>query len=183
MPLILPGNVASATAATTYSIANSCRFATGDGASMERTFGSAGTLTKWTFSCWFKRGKLGSQGMLFEAGKDGNEYTTLTFNSDNVMELASFSTSGYDYRLETTQQFRDVSAWYHVIIAFDTTQGTNTNRIKMYINGAQVTAFDNSTYPAEDYEDKYVNAAYAHGIGAAIIQGESASGAESHYDG
>ena len=180
MPLILPGNVASATAAA-YEVANSCQFHTSHSQYIQKTIGSASsTLTNWTFSCWFKRSKLGSQGMLFEAGKDGNEYSTLTFNSDNVMEWASFSTSGYDYRLETKQQFRDTHAWYHVCLAFDTTQATNTNRLKMYINGTQVTEFENTTYPAEDYEDKYVNQAYDHGIGAAIIQGDPA---ESYFDG
>ena len=181
MPLILPGNVASATASTAYDVPNSCQFDYSHSQYLQKTIGSASsTLTNWTFSCWFKRSRLGTQHMLFEAGKDGNEYSTLTFNSDNVMEWASFSTSGYDYRLETKQVFEDTHAWYHVCLAFDTTQATNTNRLKMYINGTQVTEFENTTYPAEDYEDKYVNQAYDHGIGAAIIQG---SPAESYYSG
>ena len=55
MPLILPGNVAAATASTVYSIANSCRFEEGSDAQLSKTFGSAGDLDKWTFSVWLKR--------------------------------------------------------------------------------------------------------------------------------
>ena len=58
MPLILPGNVASATAPTTYSVANSCRFNAADSAYLSDTWGS-GSATTWTFSCWIKRAGLG----------------------------------------------------------------------------------------------------------------------------
>ena len=58
MPLILPGNVASATAPTTYSVANSCRFNDDDSAYMHKTPGSEGDRAKWTFSVWFKMGRV-----------------------------------------------------------------------------------------------------------------------------
>jgi hypothetical protein len=50
--------------------------------------------------------------------------------------------------LNTTQVFRDPSAWYHIVLAYDSTQATSTNRVKLYINGAQVTAFSSATYPS-----------------------------------
>jgi hypothetical protein len=49
-----------------------------------------------------------------------------------------------------TQVFRDVSAWYHMVLSVDTTQATSSNRVKFYINGSQVTALDTASYPAQN---------------------------------
>jgi hypothetical protein len=56
--------------------------------------------------------------------------------------------------LQTTQKFRDPSAWYHIVIAFDTTQGTASNRIKIYVNGSQITSFSTATYPSQNQDIK-----------------------------
>ena len=65
----------------------------------------------------------------------------------------------------TNRKFRDVGAWYHVVAAMDTTQGTASNRLKMYVNGVLMTEFDTEDYPAED-ADLYVNVdGYNHYIG------------------
>ena len=73
MPLILPGNVATATASTGYNVANSCRFNDGDSPDIRRTFGSAGDLDKWTFSCGYKRSAISSGTQsLFGAGSNNS---------------------------------------------------------------------------------------------------------------
>jgi hypothetical protein len=66
--------------------------------------------------------------------------------------------------VKSSAVYRDASAWYHIILAVDTIQGTPANRIKLYVNGEQITALATSTYPDQN-TDMYINAARAHQIG------------------
>jgi hypothetical protein len=155
MPLILPGNVATATASTTYEVANSCRFEDGDSAYMRITPGSAATSSrKMTASFWCKRGNLGITGRIFNADTGSNQRDSLFFNSDDNLWL--YINNGGDGNLKTTRVFRDPAAWYHVVLTIDTTQSTNTNRVKLYINGTQETSFqtggDGIVYPDQNYD-------------------------------
>jgi len=155
MPLILPGNVATATASTTYEVANSCRFNDGDSARLRLTPGSAATSSrKMTASFWCKRGSLGITGRIFNADTGSNQRDSLFFNSDDNLWL--YINNGGDGNLKTTRVFRDPSAWYHIVLTIDTTQSTNTNRVKLYINGTQETSFqtggDGIVYPDQNYD-------------------------------
>ncbi|NBW20793.1 MAG: hypothetical protein EBR82_73805, partial [Caulobacteraceae bacterium] len=85
-----------------------------------------------------------------------------------VLEVTQYTTT-YDYRLVTAQVFRDPSAWYHICVAFDSTQATASNRIKIYVNGEQVTAFTTATYPTQNL-DGGINNAVAHNIGRNVSQ-------------
>jgi hypothetical protein len=69
-------------------------------------------------------------------------------------------------QLVSTAVYRDPSAWYHFIIAIDTTQATASNRAKMYVNGSQITAFDTATYPTLNADIGYINTTTAQQIGA-----------------
>ena len=152
MPLILSGNVATATAATTYEVANSCRFNSGDSPSLKDGDGSApaGNRQKFTFSVWFKRAKLGvTQMFAASAYSSGDEGYLYINGSDHLVWHHSSSGMGL---LVTTQKFRDVGAWYNLVWSVDTTQSTAANRMKFYINGSQVTSFSTETYPDEDKE-------------------------------
>ena len=129
-----------------YDINNSLRFRNSASAYLNRTPASSGSQTTWTWSAWVKRGKLASSGTLFaeyNANSDAG-YSTLYFNTDDTFNFTGF----YTTYLVTTQVFRDPSAWYHIVLAVDTTQATSTNRIKLYVNGVQVTAFTTANYPA-----------------------------------
>jgi hypothetical protein len=77
----------------------------------------------------------------------------IAFANDNSLTVSSFN--GTFYVVTTTQVFRDPSAWYHIVVAMDTTQATASNRIKIYVNGVQVTAFSTSTYPSQNYDTGY----------------------------
>jgi hypothetical protein len=164
MPLILPGNVASATAGG-YEVANSCRFNAADDPYFSRTLGTATNRKKFTISVWVKLGSLvtgdNNEKTIFAAGSDysgfhldGNSDPALAFNIDN--------SDGFS--LVTTQVLRDHSAWYHLVAAVDTTQGTEANRVKFYINGSQVSNFDTSNYPDQNYEPD-INSGVEHRIG------------------
>ncbi len=142
-------------AAEVYEIDESCRFTRGDSAYLYRTPGSASNRRTWTFSSWVKRGTIvGDEGVhLFGADRGGGYGDRICFgngdDTDNFNVLFNDAGSG---RLQTTALYRDPSAWYHFVVSVDTTQGTAADRVKIYVNGDQVTAFDTASYPAEDLE-------------------------------
>jgi len=152
---ILPGN--SATGG--YDVANSLRFNSGSTDSLSRTPSSASNRRTFTISMWFKRSSLTSDNgysALFTASSGDSG---IFLNNDGTLEW--YEASG---QLDTSRVFRDVSAWYHVVVAFDTTQGTASNRVKLYINGVQETVFDTETYPSENAEG-LINNTGKHAIG------------------
>ena len=147
MSLILPGNVASATAAVGFSVANSCRFNDGDSANLTRTPGSAGSQVKWTKSVWIKRGILGTTQYIGTAVTGSNEYIC-QFTSADKIDWYQYNGSGFDGRILTTRVFRDCSAWYHFVFVWDTGNASATNRMRIYVNGVEETAFDVDTNPS-----------------------------------
>ena len=117
---------------------------------LSKTFGSGGTSNKiGTFSCWFKRSKLGQEQVLFSANHtDGSASRSfIRIESDDTIGARTHPTAMEMY---TRRKFRDTNAWYHLVVAIDTTQSTASNRFKYYINGEQITSFSTETYPAQD---------------------------------
>jgi hypothetical protein len=155
---------AAAGAGGDYQISRSLRFNSADSAYLSRTPASAGDRKTWTWSGWVKRSALGTAQCVLDAGPGPN--TFLVFGAGNTLTFADY-TSGPTYNLEliTTQVLRDVSAWYHIVIAVDTTQATSSNRVKIYLNGSQITAFTTETYPSQNFDTGW-NDATAHRIGS-----------------
>jgi len=150
-----------------YDINNSLRFRASASARLSRTFGTTGTNNKvQTFSAWVKRGLLSSSTTYRLMGcYDGSSAnsTEINFNNDTLrIEFGGAASNS----LITTQVFRDPSAWYHVVIAIDTTQATAANRIKMYVNGTQITAFGTANYPAQNAVSQLTSANANNSIGA-----------------
>jgi len=147
-----------------YQIERSLRFNSADSAYLNRTPASAGNRKTWTWSGWVKRGSLGGIQMLFASyfANNDNSQTQVVINSDNTVGISFFNFSA----VATTQLFRDPSAWYHLVFAFDTTQSTASNRVKVYVNGSQVTAFSVDARSSITQNGDYaINAAQAHFIG------------------
>jgi hypothetical protein len=154
-----------------YAINNSLRLRSSASAYLNRTPGSAGNRRTWTWSSWVKLGSLSSTKILFSActAGDSTGLAGLQFTSSNTLQFF-LDTGATGYGLITTQVFRDPSAWYHIVAVLDTTQATSTNRMKLYINGSQITAFGTATYPG--LNDSYaVNNTQAHNIGRYAIDG------------
>jgi len=149
MPLILPGNVATATASTGYEVANSVRFNSADTAYMTKTLGTPTDADKYTFSFWVKRCKLGSQQSIFRS-TNGNDDSHVTFRSDDTLEFQEYGGLSSIGEIQTTQKFRDVSAWYHIVLVYDSGNGTAGNRMRMYVNGTEVTSFGTDNNPSQD---------------------------------
>ena len=99
-----------------------------------------------TYSFWFKIGALNIDKRLAMSFVDGSNYGYLRIHSDNTLQFYAVGGGSVVSSLITNQLFRDTSAWYHVVLAIDTTQGTASNRVKIYVNGTQVTSFSTETY-------------------------------------
>ena len=139
-----------------YNVNRSLRFRASASAYLNRTPASASNRKTWTWSSWVKIGNLTSTyNPLFSGGPAGtNARLAIQFDSPTSLSLNLY---GVGNLVQTTQVFRDPSAWYHIIVALDTTQATASNRCKIYINGAQVTSFAvspnftlNADYPIND---------------------------------
>ena len=154
----------------TYEIDQSIRFNDDDSAYLSRTPGSAGNRRTWTFSCWVKRGNLtGANQPIFSAGGDD----WLMFLS---AETLGFNTDGSsNYRIVTTQLFRDPGAWFHLVLRVDTTNSTAGDRLRLYINGSEVTDFGTDTNPTLNYDTAFNNTG-EHNIGKLV-------GASQYFDG
>jgi len=145
-----------------YTIDRSLRFRSSASAYLSRTPASAGNRKTWTWSGWVKRGALGVLQTLFSAYNSNTDsgYTEIRFLSADTLVLSGYATN---WRI-TTQVFRDSSAWYHIVVSLDTTNATAANRIKIYLNGSEITAFGTSNNPALN-DDFAINLNAAHSIG------------------
>jgi hypothetical protein len=131
-----------------YDINNSLRFRSSASAYLARTPLTAGNRQIMTYSVWVKRGAITGDYNITNATTDANNSATLYFNSSNSQSFDVFlRVSATNYTVRTTQVFRDPSAWYHIVVAIDTTQATSSNRTKIYVNGSEVTALTASYVP------------------------------------
>jgi len=148
-----------------YEVSNSLRFNDGDSAYLSKTPSSEGNRKTSTFSGWFKRGSVTESGILFEARIDNDNRFDFRFNGTKVLIYGEISNTEVVY-LDTSQVFRDPAAWYHLVFVVDTTQGTQSNRVKLYVNGSQVTSFSTSTNNLSSNQDTPINTTNAHSVGA-----------------
>jgi hypothetical protein len=162
MPLILGAN--SVTGG--YEVDNSLRFNSGSSDYLSRTtWGTPTDAKKFTLSLWVKRGTLGVRNTLvgsYDNSSPASFFFSLEANDTLYIALGGSS----DYDLQTTQLFRDVSAWYHIVYAVDSTQATASNRQKLYINGSQVTAFNYINYTTLNSTTLLFNNSYRNNIGS-----------------
>jgi hypothetical protein len=157
-------NNSNAISPSGYDVNNSLRFRRSASAYLNRTPASAGNRRTWTWSSWIKRGELGTEQTVLGSYTATDVYTVMRFTTGNLLQINQDNGSGTVFNLITTQVFRDPSAWYHIVLSVDTTQATDTNRIKLYINGNQVTAFGTSSYPSQNL-DTNINRNQPHYIG------------------
>jgi hypothetical protein len=172
--------VTGGTQSTGYEISNSLRLNDDDSPYLSDTPGSAGNRRTFTISLWAKRSDMNTSAVLYGAGTAATDMFQLLMQNDadaNRIIIQNRVSGTNNLHLVTTNSFRDPSAWYHIVLAVDTTQSTSSNRAKLYVNGTQITAFDTEDYPSEDY-DCHVNNTVAHHIGA-----QSRGSPNDHFDG
>ena len=162
MPLILGTNSIKDTG---YNVANSLRFNSGSSDYLNRTQ-SSGNRRTFTISTWFKRSTLGSSQELLGFAKATNLNMEFKLKSStDVLRFYSYNGSSTTANFTTNRVFRDVSAWQHFVLSIDTTQSTEANRMKFYVNGVQETSFSAITYPTLN-EDLQINHGEAIAVGA-----------------
>tara|TARA_R100001082_G_scaffold46171_2_gene24612 strand:+ start:871 stop:2289 length:1419 start_codon:yes stop_codon:yes gene_type:complete len=164
MPLIIPANTLSD---SDYEIDNSLRV--GSGRKLSRTFTAVtAERKKHTISCWVKLCILDGENHMLFAGSSDSTY--IRFDDTHTIRFRFFASSADQSYLQTNRLFRDPNAWYHVVLVYDSAQGTASNRVKIYVNGVQETSFSTETYPDQD-EESIIGNNVAH-----TIQGYSSGG-------
>ena len=134
---------------------------------LSRTPSSASNRTTWTWSGWVKRGSLSDANqVLFEAIDGSGFVEKLQFTASDILEY-DHDIAGTDYTVYTGERrYRDTNAWYHIIFAKDTTQSTEADRIKIYVNGEQQSLSEYQLgYPPQNYEG-IINNNLVHCIGS-----------------
>ena len=128
-------------------VERSLRFDDGDSPFLTRTPPSAGNRKTWTLSFWFKRGGVANgdnnyrQDVFCVAGGDDSTFWDIRIKEDDTIMIGVYNS----IVLKTTQKFRDTTSWYHMVVAFDTTQATASHRCRWYINGSEITDFSTDT--------------------------------------
>lgn len=130
-----------------FTIGQSLRFNAGDDPFLSRTPSSAGDRRTWTWSAWVKRGVVSNTDReLFGTAAEGD---VLKFSDSRIFWFNNGSSSSY---LSTTALFLDPGAWYNIVLSFDTTQSTSSDRVKLFVNGTAVAFDNNTTFPSLNYE-------------------------------
>ena len=146
-------------------IDGSLRFDSSKNNYLNRTPGSAGNRRTWTWSGWFKTSVVSAPAGVLLGATDGTNQTNIYVgDGTNPTLRLNFQGNG---DVITTAFYRDPSAWYHLVVAVDTTQATASNRVKFYANGSQITAFSTADYPTQNL-DTAINGTFAHYIGGRV---------------
>ena len=134
-----------------YDIDNSLKFEPDNSEYLHKTPTSSGNRRTFTISMWIKRTEVGIDSYLMQSG-DGDynqsDRTLIKFDSSDNFRFGG----GSAYQRTTNRVFRDTSAWYHIVMAVDTTDSTAANRLKLYVNGVQETSFSTSSDPSQNFE-------------------------------
>lgn len=152
----------------TYQISKSLRFNSADSAYLGRTLASAGDRKTWTYSFWIKRTALGGSVSTLFAGPNGSGDSYVYFGND-LFGTGTYGIGGWTWLVETNAVFKDTSSWYHFVVAYDTAQLIPSNRVKMYVNGSQITSFSTPSYPSQYFEGQINNTTYENRIGSDAV--------------
>lgn len=139
-----------------------------------RTPTTAGNRQKFTISFWIKRSRTDYEQYLF-CTSPSNAQTQIILTSANLFGFDHYIAS-YDTSVRSTAAYSDPTGWYHFVVAVDTTQATASNRVKIYVNGNQITNLSTATYPAQNFQYS-INNTVAHNIGRWI------AGPDNYFDG
>jgi hypothetical protein len=123
---------------------------------LKKAFPFSTNKKTWTFSCWSKRADVatGYQQGIFASDTPASpgDISGLDWWDTGALCWRDWRSGSTNNQLITTALYRDPAAWYHIVVAYDTTQATASNRIKIYVNGEQVTDFSTANYPSQNYE-------------------------------
>ena len=163
-PLLLKS---AAAAAGGYQVSRSLRFNSSDSGFCSRTPAVAGDRKTFTFACWVKRVKDDASPVNIFAAGANNFRIAFGVGATAYLQVYDYNGSSYNFNKGSAASYRDFSAWYHIVVAIDTTNATADDRVKMYVNGSRITDLYTGTNinPSQNL-DTYVNStSNAHYIG------------------
>jgi len=168
--MTVPGNanpllMYQAAGAAGYAIERSLRFNSADSAYLSRTPASAGNRKTWTWAGWVKRATFGT-GYIFGCFVSGSDYCLVYPLSGGNIRFEAYNGGSRVLRLDTSNLFRDPSAWYHFVFTLDTSNATEASRAKIYVNGVDA-ALASSQYPTQN-TDLQVNNTNQHEISSSV---------------
>ena len=149
-----------------FTTTKSLRFRRASSIYLNRTPSVTGNRKVWTWSGWIKRASLGTVQHIYSSFNASTNQSSFSFNAGNYLEIQQYSSATYDFRLITTQFFRDVGGWFHLIVAVDTTQLLDSNRIRVFINGLEIKDFSTTIYPTRNFNTNFNLISYTNQIGA-----------------
>ena len=135
---------------------------------LTRTPSSSGNRRKFTFSAWvrFNLNELANNSRIFSCGSATSAWVSAYINSNYTLQLAIVE-GGTTYDILTNRVLRDSSAWYHLVFVVDTENATANNRLRMYINGEEVTDFSQRNNPTQNLDTQANTASKPIDIGSA----------------
>jgi len=163
MPLIIPSNSISAGG---YEVDNSLRFNDDSTDYLNKTFASAGNRKTWTWSSWIKISTLDKEHNILMGGNTSYNDAYIRITGGNQLRYLIPDGTTTVGTLNTTQVLRDISAWYHIVCVYDSTNSTSNERMRIYINGNRITDFVTELYPSQNQDSYNINNASPHYIGA-----------------
>jgi len=158
---MLSSRKSSAPVSGAFSLTKSLRLRRSATAYLNRTPSTSSNTQKFTWSGWVKKAQSGVQGYLFDT-QGGSQVDGFYFDSNNTIQFRGYNSS-VTYQLITSAVFVDPSAWYHIVVSFDSTQATASNRAFIYVNGVQA-SLSTASYPSQNYNSTINTTAY-HAIG------------------
>ena len=141
-----------------YEIDNSCKFEDDNDEYLYRTNASGTNRKTWTVSWWFKQTEVPSTRSSYVEHWQGGVYGEATRAGIDQYDRLWIDVGGGDgntgtlFRSLSTARLRDTSAWYHVVIACDSTQSTEADRLKVWLNGVEVTSWDQHQIPTLNFQ-------------------------------
>ena len=149
---------------------------------LTRALGTSTNAYKGTVSHWIKRSGLGSMGTFaaWDNGGTASNRAYLNLYNDTIY----FYDEANSVIVETDRELRDTNAWYHIVVAWDTSQGTASDRVKIYVNGVQETSFSTSNYPSQNATLQFNTSGRTFGVGSYASSGSASgffNGYQSHF--
>ena len=148
---------------------------------LTRTTGTPTNVDKFTISVWVKRANIGINASIIGNRADGNNRSEFSFRTDDTLRWEHVDGGSNVFYFQTNRKFRDTNGWMHIVFGYDSSQGTSSNRWKLYINGVQETSFSASMYPAQNANSRLNVSGQAVRIGSRGDGNEAFDGSMSHF--
>jgi hypothetical protein len=145
MSLIIPANTL---ASGGYEVDNSLRFNRGSSDRLTKTYASSGNRVKWTFSMWVKRSEIASTNRIFGVYQNDSYNTTCYISGGGNLVFIDTYNDAEQAKAVTNMVFRDISAWYHIVVVYDKDNATSADKLILYVNG-EIASLSSYTAPTQ----------------------------------